>query len=75
MLAVNAAKDSTDLVAKLRSYHHRAQAPGDKKQHTHCNWGLDLVKGEIINNLEAGVIEPAMSKVKMIQVDNTCNNF
>lgn len=30
--------------------------------------GLDLVKGIVRNNLEAGVIEPAMSKVKIIQV-------
>lgn len=31
--------------------------------------GLDLSKGSIRNNLEAGVIEPAMSKVKIIQVN------
>jgi len=30
--------------------------------------GLDLSEGKIRNNLEAGVIEPAMSKVKIIQV-------
>jgi hypothetical protein len=30
--------------------------------------GLDLSKGIIRNNLEYGVIEPAMSKVKIIQV-------
>jgi T-complex protein 1 subunit alpha len=30
--------------------------------------GLDLSKGTVRNNLEAGVIEPAMSKVKIIQV-------
>ena len=30
--------------------------------------GLDLTKGVIRNNLEHGVIEPAMSKVKIIQV-------
>lgn len=33
-----------------------------------CSMGLDLVKGTVRNNLEAGVIEPAMSKVKIIQV-------
>lgn len=32
--------------------------------------GLDLSKGIVRNNLEAGVIEPAMSKVKIIQVSN-----
>ncbi|CAK9188415.1 unnamed protein product [Ilex paraguariensis] len=29
--------------------------------------GLDLVKGTVPNNLEAGVFEPAMSKVKILQ--------
>lgn len=36
--------------------------------HDCCSMGLDLVKGTVRNNLEAGVIEPAMSKVKIIQV-------
>ncbi|VAI73110.1 unnamed protein product [Triticum turgidum subsp. durum] len=65
VLAVNAAKDATDLVAKLRSYHHKAQTNADK-QHL-SSMGLDLTKGVIRNNLEHGVIEPAMSKVKIIQ--------
>ncbi|KAK8964702.1 T-complex protein 1 subunit alpha [Platanthera guangdongensis] len=65
VLAVNAAKDATDLVAKLRAYHHAAQTKADK-QHL-SSMGLDLSKGAIRNNLEAGVIEPAMSKVKIIQ--------
>jgi hypothetical protein len=33
-----------------------------------CSCGLDLIKGAVRNNLEAGVIEPSMSKVKIIQV-------
>ncbi|KAF7108048.1 hypothetical protein CFC21_108596 [Triticum aestivum] len=65
VLAVNAAKDATDLVAKLRSCHHKAQTNADK-QHL-SSMGLDLTKGVIRNNLEHGVIEPAMSKVKIIQ--------
>lgn len=36
----------------------------------YCSMGLDLSKGIVRNNLEAGVIEPAMSKVKIIQVSN-----
>ena len=32
MLAVNAAKDATELVAKLRAYHHTVQTKADKKQ-------------------------------------------
>ncbi|KAF2315398.1 hypothetical protein GH714_039111 [Hevea brasiliensis] len=65
VLAVNAAKDATELVAKLRAYHHTAQTKADKKHLS--SMGLDLSKGTIRNNLEAGVIEPAMSKVKIIQ--------
>ncbi|EEF37754.1 T-complex protein 1 subunit alpha [Ricinus communis] len=65
VLAVNAAKDATELVAKLRAYHHTAQTKADKKHLS--SMGLDLSRGTIRNNLEAGVIEPAMSKVKIIQ--------
>ncbi|KAJ9554037.1 hypothetical protein OSB04_018082 [Centaurea solstitialis] len=65
VLAVNAAKDATDLVAKLRAYHHTAQTKADKKHLS--SMGLDLVKGTTRNNLEAGVIEPAMSKIKILQ--------
>jgi hypothetical protein len=35
----------------------------------YCSMGLDLSNGTIRKNLEAGVIEPAMSKVKIIQVN------
>ncbi|XVF65837.1 hypothetical protein PTKIN_Ptkin09bG0282900 [Pterospermum kingtungense] len=65
VLAVNAAKDATELVAKLRAYHHTAQTKADKKHFQ--SMGLDLSNGTVRNNLEAGVIEPAMSKVKIIQ--------
>lgn len=65
VLAVNAAKDATDLVAKLRAYHHTAQTKPNK-QHL-AGFGLDLVNGVVRNNLEAGVLEPAMSKIKSIQ--------
>jgi len=67
-LAVNAAKDSTDLVAKLRAYHHAAQtAPiGDPKKGL-MHYGLDLLKGEVRDNLKAGVLEPTVSKVKSLK--------
>ncbi|XP_039010685.1 T-complex protein 1 subunit alpha-like [Hibiscus syriacus] len=65
VLAVNAAKDATELVAKLRAYHHTAQTKADKKHFS--SMGLDLLNGTVRNNLEAGVIEPAMSKVKILQ--------
>ena len=63
-LAVNAAKDATDLVAQLRAFHHKAQATGDRDL---SGIGLDLRAGKVVNNLAAGVLEPAMSKVKSIQ--------
>jgi len=67
-LAVNAAKDSTELVAKLRAYHNAAQnaEPGSPKKL--LKWtGLDLIKGEIRDNMKAGVLEPAMSKIKSLK--------
>eukprot|EP00803_Ostreobium_quekettii_P009231 evm.model.scf_1188.1 EVM.evm.TU.scf_1188.1 scf_1188:2300-7428(+) len=64
-LAVNAAQDATELVAKLRAYHHAAQTRPEKKQL--AQFGLDLVEGTLKNNVTAGVLEPAMSKMKMLQ--------
>ena len=64
-LAVNAAKDAIDLVAKLRAIHHTAQADETKATLAHC--GLDLAEGQVRNNMKAGVIEPAISKKKSIQ--------
>jgi T-complex protein 1 subunit alpha len=67
-LAVNAAKDSTDLVAKLRAYHNAAQSPSADKEHRALRWyGLDLIRGETRDNLAAGVLEPAMSKIKSLK--------
>lgn len=64
-LAVNAAKDATELVAKLRAYHHKAQMEGGDK--SLARYGLDLENGEVRDNISAGVIEPAMSKVKIVR--------
>ncbi|KAF2071563.1 hypothetical protein CYY_007115 [Polysphondylium violaceum] len=64
-LAVNAALDATDLVAKLRSYHHAAQTDASKKSFSYS--GLDLNNGKVRNNIEAGVLEPAVAKVKCIK--------
>ena len=49
-----------------RACHYKAQTCSDKKSLAQC--GLDLEAGVIRNNVEAGVLEPAMSKTKMIQV-------
>jgi len=64
-LASNAAKDSTELVAKLRSFHNESQINNERKS---LKWyGLDLVKGEVRNNREAGVLEPALIKIKSLK--------
>ena len=31
-------------------------------------YGLDLAEGRLVDNVERGVLEPALSKTKMIQV-------
>lgn len=64
-LAVNAAKDATDLVAKLRAYHNSSQT---KTEHAELKWtGLDLIEGIVCDNKKAGVLEPAMSKIKSLR--------
>ncbi|KAL3888194.1 hypothetical protein ACJMK2_000617 [Sinanodonta woodiana] len=64
-LAVNAAKDSTDLVAKLRAYHNLAQTKHENKE---LRWvGLDLNEGIVRDNRAAGVLEPAISKIKSLK--------
>ncbi|XP_034662912.1 T-complex protein 1 subunit alpha [Drosophila subobscura] len=64
-LSVNAAKDATDLVAKLRSYHNSSQT---KPEHSELKWtGLDLIEGVVRDNKKAGVLEPAMSKIKSLK--------
>ena len=68
-LAVNAAVDSTELVAQLRSDHFQAQSnPTDQASAALKYQGLDLVKGVVRNNMTAGVLEPAMGKVKCLQL-------
>jgi T-complex protein 1 subunit alpha len=64
-LAVNGAYDATELVAQMRSRHHAAQT---SKDHPEYRWsGLNLEDGAVRDNLKAGVLEPAISKVKMIR--------
>uniref|UniRef100_A0AAY4BS29 T-complex protein 1 subunit alpha n=1 Tax=Denticeps clupeoides TaxID=299321 RepID=A0AAY4BS29_9TELE len=64
-LAVNAAQDSTDLVAKLRAFHNEAQVNPERKN---LKWiGLDLVNGKPRDNMQAGVYEPTMVKTKSLK--------
>ncbi|KAF2672458.1 t-complex protein-like protein 1 [Microthyrium microscopicum] len=76
-LAVNAALDATELVAQLRSRHALSQravedsTTEDEKmlarRKNYRNYGLDLSKGKVHDVIKAGVLEPAMSKVKQLK--------
>jgi len=76
-LAVNAAKDSSELVAQLRSRHALSQRTQDGdakedektivKKKNYKNYGLDLMKGKVVDQVKAGVLEPSMSKVKQLK--------
>lgn len=64
-LSVNAAQDATELVSKLRAYHHTSQTEEGKAHYK--QWGLDLTNGEVRDNINAGVVEPAISKIKSLR--------
>ncbi|KAI9188618.1 chaperonin Cpn60/TCP-1 family [Polychytrium aggregatum] len=67
-LAVNAAKDSTDLIARLRAYHNASQATGADEAKRNLRWsGLELINGTVRDNMKAGVLEPAISKIKSLK--------
>jgi len=70
VLAINAAKDATELLAKLRVFHNAAQKQdgvSDEKKKALKYSGLELMDGKIRNNLTNGVVEPSMSKVKSLK--------
>ncbi|POM64039.1 T-complex protein 1, alpha subunit [Phytophthora palmivora] len=64
-LSVNAAKDASELVARLRAHHNTSQSDAAKRDLRFT--GLDLLEGNVRNNLEAGVVEPAISKIKSLR--------
>ncbi|KAL3478624.1 chaperonin Cpn60/TCP-1 family [Aspergillus californicus] len=76
-LAVNAAKDSSELVAQLRKRHAVSQRVQDgdanekekaiAKKKEYRNYGLDLAKGRVHDCLKAGVLEPSMGKLKQLK--------
>ncbi|EEH42031.1 T-complex protein 1 subunit alpha [Paracoccidioides lutzii Pb01] len=76
-LAINAAKDSSELVAQLRVRHALSQRvqEGDAneeekaivKKKMYRNYGLDLTKGKVVDCVKAGVLEPSMSKIKQLK--------
>jgi len=52
-------------VARLRAYHAKHQnGDGEDKLK---GYGLDLVAGKVRDNIEAGVLEPVLIKMKSIQ--------
>lgn len=65
------------MVAQLRSRHALSQRTqdGDAKKDektivmkkTYKNYGLDLTKGKVVDQIKAGVLEPSMSKVKQLK--------
>ena len=73
----NAAMDSSELVAQLRSRHALSQRMQDgdvsssekdvAKRKNYKNYGLDLSKGKVVDSVKAGVLEPSMSKIKQLK--------
>ena len=67
-LALNAAKDTLELISKLNVIHNNhLNDPTNEKLMNLKYVGLDLVEGKVRNNLEAGVLEPTVSKTKSIK--------
>ena len=66
-LAINAAKDATDLIAKMRVFHNAALKADDEGKKELKHTGLDLINGKVRNNLKAGVLEPTISKIKSLK--------
>ncbi len=66
-LSINAAKDATELLTKLRFVHDKSQKTEGEESLKLKHTGLDLLNGKIRNNFNAGVFEPAISKVKSLK--------
>lgn len=64
-LTVNAAHDATEMVAQLRAQHFTSQTVEGKEGLK--TTGLNLIDGSIRDNLLAGVVEPAISKIKSLR--------
>jgi T-complex protein 1 subunit alpha len=76
-LAVNAALDSSELLAQLRLRHALSQRVQDgeanekerdlAKKRQYQNYGLDLSRGKLADVVKMGVLEPSMSKIKQLK--------
>jgi T-complex protein 1 subunit alpha len=65
VLTVNAAHDATEMVSQLRAHHYASQTVAGKEDLKFS--GLNLTDGVIRDNLKAGVVEPALSKIKSLR--------
>jgi T-complex protein 1 subunit alpha len=65
-LAINAALDASELVSKLRAFHNESQINEARAHFKYC--GLDLSKGCIRDQKNAGVFEPTKIKTKSLKL-------
>jgi T-complex protein 1 subunit alpha len=67
-LLVHASKDAIELAAKLRTFHYACQLNNCTIRNSDfAQFGFDLIHGTIRKNLDAGVLEPTISKTKILQ--------
>lgn len=66
-LASNAALDSIDLLAALRLKHHASRTKQDAASKDFKWYGLDLTNNTVRNSIQAGVMEPMVSKLKSLK--------
>ncbi len=68
-LSVNAGCDSIELVAALRAAHYASQIaqPDDLRSQTLKWTGLDLTEARTRDSVAAGIVEPALSKIKALK--------
>jgi T-complex protein 1 subunit alpha len=64
-LCINAGLNHSEILSKVKIIH---AASLKKKYFQLRHYGIDLLTGKIVNHLNTGVIEPAISKIKCIQI-------
>jgi len=70
ILALNSALDAIDLTSKLYAIHDLVRESGKEKSEEnkkYLRYGLDLENNTIRDNVEHGVMEPTISKIKSIR--------
>jgi len=66
LLALNSALDAIDLCAKLYAIHDLIRKGGEENKNC-LRFGLDLENNDVRDNVEGGVLEPTISKIKAIR--------